>query len=437
MERGRGARGHPAQAHVLRRDTLRRILRVRPRGSDRQGARRAARARSDSVARRRVAEIVFALGVHAGRRGGQLVDTWGEDRVDLRFRSVSKIAQMAFTRVAPNAPLPKPFEWPNDSERLESRKVSAARRRVYPDRPGRHDADSAEDAVVGRFVQGTLHREVLGESRQEREQREGHSSRCQRPGAAALLPALDERVGDQARRSPAACPRTPGTAYARRPGLLLRRHQADRRAQEDDRTTARRLPGGRRRAASPSPVQIFEQRDRETPGQAEHLLEPADLERTSCPRRAAESTTRVDPPLRDDPTRRARGKSSPLLHEMGRSQGLDHLGVAADRLRDLQGDGGFRPPCRNSATILSESSRSGPANCRSCRKQRLLTSDGHDAPRDERRSTPRPYRESARQAARCRKVPRETPTPAPHAEISPGRRKSPPASLAASAASPR
>ena len=60
-----------------------------------------------------------------GRRGGQPVDTWGAYRVDLEVSIRSpKIAQMAFTPVAPNAPLPKPFEWPTDSEWLESRKVA-------------------------------------------------------------------------------------------------------------------------------------------------------------------------------------------------------------------------------------------------------------------------------------------------------------------------
>ena len=88
---GRRARGHSAQAHVRRRDAVGRILRVGPRGPDRQAARRAARARSDSVARRRVAEVVFALGVLAGaprRPGGRHVG-----RLPRRSRGLDPLSQ--------------------------------------------------------------------------------------------------------------------------------------------------------------------------------------------------------------------------------------------------------------------------------------------------------------------------------------------------------
>ncbi len=60
-----------------------------------------------------------------GRRGGLAVDTWGAYRVDLEVSIRSpKIVQMAFTPIAPTAPLPKPFEWVTDAEWLESRKAA-------------------------------------------------------------------------------------------------------------------------------------------------------------------------------------------------------------------------------------------------------------------------------------------------------------------------
>jgi hypothetical protein len=61
------------------------------------------------------------------RKGGQPVDTWGAYRIDLQVEIRSpKITQMTLTPVAPNAAIPKPFEWRPDAEWLDGRHVAAA-----------------------------------------------------------------------------------------------------------------------------------------------------------------------------------------------------------------------------------------------------------------------------------------------------------------------
>lgn len=60
------------------------------------------------------------------RRGGQPVDTWAPYRVELSVEIRSpKVAQAVLTPVEPSAPIPKPFQWPPDSEWLEARRVPA------------------------------------------------------------------------------------------------------------------------------------------------------------------------------------------------------------------------------------------------------------------------------------------------------------------------
>jgi hypothetical protein len=57
------------------------------------------------------------------RRAGQPVDTWGAFRLDLYVEIDSpRIIQMAFTPVLPTAPIPAPFQWPSDTDWLDSRK---------------------------------------------------------------------------------------------------------------------------------------------------------------------------------------------------------------------------------------------------------------------------------------------------------------------------
>jgi len=59
------------------------------------------------------------------RRAGQPVDTWGAYRLELSVEVRSpKIAQIPLTPVAPTAALPKPFDWPNETAWLDSRKTA-------------------------------------------------------------------------------------------------------------------------------------------------------------------------------------------------------------------------------------------------------------------------------------------------------------------------
>ena len=60
------------------------------------------------------------------RKGGQPVDTWAPYRLELSVEVRSpKIVQMTLTPVESSTPIPKPFEWPGDSDWLESRHVAA------------------------------------------------------------------------------------------------------------------------------------------------------------------------------------------------------------------------------------------------------------------------------------------------------------------------
>jgi hypothetical protein len=57
------------------------------------------------------------------RRAGQPVDTWGAYRLELGVEVRSpKVTQWTFTPVPPTAALPKPFDWPNETAWLDSRK---------------------------------------------------------------------------------------------------------------------------------------------------------------------------------------------------------------------------------------------------------------------------------------------------------------------------
>ena len=57
------------------------------------------------------------------RRAGQTVDTWGAYRMELAVEvRAPKIAQMTIGPVLKTAALPKPFDWPNETAWLDSRK---------------------------------------------------------------------------------------------------------------------------------------------------------------------------------------------------------------------------------------------------------------------------------------------------------------------------
>jgi hypothetical protein len=61
-----------------------------------------------------------------GRRGGQPVETWAPYRIELSVELRSpRLAQTTLTPIEPSTPIPKPFEWPPDSEWLDARHVSA------------------------------------------------------------------------------------------------------------------------------------------------------------------------------------------------------------------------------------------------------------------------------------------------------------------------
>jgi hypothetical protein len=60
------------------------------------------------------------------RRGGQPVETWAPYRIELSVELRSpKLTQTVLTPIEPSTALPKPFEWPGDSEWLEARHVPA------------------------------------------------------------------------------------------------------------------------------------------------------------------------------------------------------------------------------------------------------------------------------------------------------------------------
>jgi len=60
------------------------------------------------------------------RKGGQPVDVWAPYRLELSVEVRSpKIVQMTLTPVDPSTAIPKPFEWPSDSDWLEGRHVTA------------------------------------------------------------------------------------------------------------------------------------------------------------------------------------------------------------------------------------------------------------------------------------------------------------------------
>jgi hypothetical protein len=59
------------------------------------------------------------------RRAGQPVDTWGAYRLELGVEvRAPKITQMTMGPVLPSAALPTPFDWPNETAWLESRKTA-------------------------------------------------------------------------------------------------------------------------------------------------------------------------------------------------------------------------------------------------------------------------------------------------------------------------
>lgn len=60
------------------------------------------------------------------RRGGQPVETWAPYRIELSVELRSpRLTQMTLTPIEASTPIPKPFEWPSDSEWLEARHVPA------------------------------------------------------------------------------------------------------------------------------------------------------------------------------------------------------------------------------------------------------------------------------------------------------------------------
>ena len=392
----RGAGGPSAEAHVRRRDAVRRVLRVGPRGPDRQGPRRAARARSDSLARRRVAEVVFALDVlarpprrPAGRHVGRVPrrprgrDPLSQDRPDgvhVRFRRRRRFRSRSTGRPTPSGSTAARSAPPADGT-VPIDQVDTA--------PIPQKTPWSADSYKGPF---TVKYWVKVDKTGKIDKR--HPARGQRPGPAPLLPPLDERLGDPAGAVRRRARRVLERAHARRAGLLLGRHQADRRAQ---RQADRAVGSATISRRSPTRRVTFAASRYSSSGIASRRVRPNislnSPTSSDAPARGAQARDDVvDRRLRDDPAA-GQAHELALLDEIA-DQALDHLAwrVTAfghvHRRRRIQAS-----PRRKSSTIRSDSSRSGPASSLLPGQPRLLAGDRDDAPR--RRAPPRSPRPSA------------------------------------------